>query len=877
MRLAAFLGLCLCWNIGQVLADQRDPAYGSGHHGTWITDEFGQPAYRYTGCTSEQTPCLTDDAAIHQLGNDGVNALAHGEGYVELYSARSYHRFANAYHEKDRAYAGGFGWVRDGKETWSTLWQDRPQGSRYERIFGMGYVKRTIEHHDLRLEHYIYLSEGEDAVLRERLIFTNLSSSNKSLTYFNYWDVAWWHPRRIVGIPEASAYDPAKVRTSYDSRRGLLQVISEAEPGDTERPNLWRDPVPQVSFVKYRDAKPDAFETVQQNFWGQGGREHPDAIARGSLQNGIEASGTLANQEAVLVTEKRFMLPPGGRHILDVAFGLAARNDLNEVLMRLEMEPAFTLPEIVAKWAKLVPRVNFGYAWLGRELSWSYYYLRSSVLREDYFNARVLNQGSIYLYQWGTNAGPRSTFRHLLPLIYTEPELARESLLYFLRAMKPNGEMPYATGGYGAWNTQGFIPSDHTFWLLLAAMEYVHATRDYAFLDERITYWCVEGRGRCGSASVYEALVASYLHAKNSVSTGSHGLIRLLNADWDDFIVLFSPDIITSIFHGESTMNTALALAAYPAFAELAAGRGDTATARSIQHDRDELHRAMKTQWRGDHFNRAYVYKAPNVPVELGADSVWIAANGVALGVPDLLSENESQALAVRIARDNFDPSPVGLAAIGSTQFEGGLPGTWYSLAGPTIDGLLQHGHRTLAWRIFLRQTLANHAATHPAYGYGIWTGPDMYFTPLDAAAGLGEAGATWCLPEMCMTDLPATNLFAHSEPLLSSLRIAGVRADARGLRLDPGVPGSFSWTSPGFGMIYENSTVIGWIRAIATDQVVYRVRLPQEFQTEPRVWVNGRPVVATLEEATTVSAAERHLIFTVPYQRGEYAHWIIH
>jgi hypothetical protein len=140
MRLAAFLGLCLCWNIGQVLADQRDPAYGSGHHGTWITDEFGQPAYRYTGCTSEQTPCLTDDAAIHQLGNDGVNALAHGDGYVELYSARSYHRFANAYHEKDRAYAGGFGWVRDGKETWSTLWQDRPQGSRYERIFGMGYT-----------------------------------------------------------------------------------------------------------------------------------------------------------------------------------------------------------------------------------------------------------------------------------------------------------------------------------------------------------------------------------------------------------------------------------------------------------------------------------------------------------------------------------------------------------------------------------------------------------------------------------------------------------------------------------------------------------------------------------------------------------------
>ncbi|WP_176736880.1 GH36-type glycosyl hydrolase domain-containing protein [Oligoflexus tunisiensis] len=874
LRVLAFIAAFLSTGGDRIHAgtsDWTDPAYGSGHHGSWITDEFGLPAYRYTGCTGERTPCIAGDDAIHQLGNDGVNALAHGDGYVELYSARSYHRFANAYDETARAYAGGFGWVKDGANTWSTLWKDRPHGSRYERIFGMGYFKKIIEHKNLRLEHTIYLTEGEDAVLRERLIFTNTSTQLKSITYFNYWDVAWWHPRQITEKPEASGYDPATVRTSYDAARGVIKATSQAEPGDIERPDLWRDPVPQVSFVVHLNGAPHAFETVERAFLGSGGRALPHAVARGSLQNGIDASGMLANQDAVLATEKRFVLAPGARHVLDVAFGLSPRGEEDNVLARLEQEPDFTLPRIVARWAGTIPQVHFpGYPWLRRELSWSYYYLRSSVLREEYFDARVLNQGSIYLYKWGTNSGPRSTFRHLLPLIYTDPELARESLVYFLRAMKPSGELPYSTAGYGAWNKQGFTPSDHTFWLLLAVTEYVHATRDYAFLDERIPYWCEEGRGRCGSATVYEALVAAYGYAKNVVSTGANGLVRLLNADWDDFVVLLSPDRAATIRHGESTMNTALALASYPAFANLAEMRADTATANSVRRDVDALRRAMKAQWRDDHFNRGYVYCAPDSPMELGAASVWIASNGIALGVPGLIPPRNVQALAARIERDNLDPSPVGLAAIGSSEFEGGTPGNWYSLTGPTIEGLLQHGRRALAFRLFLRQTLANHAATHPEYGYGIWTGPDMYFTPLDEQADLGKAGSTWCFPEMCMADLPATNLFAHSEPLLSSLRLAGVRADARGMLIDPGVSGPFSWVSPGYGLIHGSKAVIGWTRAIATDQVVYRVRIPAGIQTEPRVLVNGLPVVASVEW-------DRYVVFSLPLKRGTYAHWVIY
>jgi hypothetical protein len=64
-------------------------AFGSGHFGQWITDEFGLPAYRYT---SDQ---LSDPVAIspvhpqwrsatdhtHQVGNDRLIAAVSNFGY----------------------------------------------------------------------------------------------------------------------------------------------------------------------------------------------------------------------------------------------------------------------------------------------------------------------------------------------------------------------------------------------------------------------------------------------------------------------------------------------------------------------------------------------------------------------------------------------------------------------------------------------------------------------------------------------------------------------------------------------------------------------------------------------------------------------------
>jgi len=163
----AFLTLLLFWQPG--LAEGRKTGLppglvpstcGNSNFGEWITDEFGLPAFRHNGCSvdsckgegKEPGPTKT----FHQLGNGSVTARAFIDGYVELFTAKTYYRFANHYDENANAnnFAGGLGWVRVGEKVWSTLYADRPtDGSKYDRQFGMGYYKKTIEYDDLRLEH----------------------------------------------------------------------------------------------------------------------------------------------------------------------------------------------------------------------------------------------------------------------------------------------------------------------------------------------------------------------------------------------------------------------------------------------------------------------------------------------------------------------------------------------------------------------------------------------------------------------------------------------------------------------------------------------------------------------------------------------------
>ncbi|MEW6270710.1 MAG: hypothetical protein AB1689_15615, partial [Thermodesulfobacteriota bacterium] len=851
-------------------------SFGNPAFGRWVNDEFGLPAFRYDGCASGA--CSEPADAFHQIGNGEVVGVAHVDGHVELLTAKTFYRIANRHDPAQGGLAGGFGWVRDGDETWSTRYAERPEGCSYERLLGMGYAKKVIEHRGLRLEHWVYAAPGGDEALLERVVLTNLSERDKPLSYFDYWDVAWWLVRATTPVTPTSAYDPARVATSYDAARGALKAVSLAAAGDLEVPSLTDDPSPKAAFVAYLDGTPDRFDTVQDAFLGAGGARLPAAVARGELGNSLDDGGSLANERAVLATQTSFTLAPGESRELHVVYGIAPRGTEDDVIDRFRAAAPNRLPEVMAGWAARLPRVELpDERWVGREMAWSAYYLLSGMLREDYFGTRVVNQGSIYQYFWGANAGPRAALRHLLALVWIDAAAAREVLVYYLRAMRPTGELSYATAGYGGWQPFGFEPSDSGLWLLWAASEYLHVTRDLAFLDERHDWYCEQARGRCGSASAYEMLKQAYVYQADVVATGSHGLVRLLDSDWDDFLTSFSQDVDAARTEelGESTLNTALALVAYPGFASVAERRGDVAFAAAGRTAAARLAAALDAQWRGDYLNRAYVYTRDDRPLEVGAGNLWLAPNGVALlAEPPLALDRERAArLVVRMRSDLLDPSPMGLASQGSPIIQGlGTAGFWYSLAGPAIEGLARRGdvpgaHR-LAWDAFLRQTFATHAETYPGIWYGVWSGPDMYFTPLDATGG-AMPGETWCFPGvLCMRDFPIGNMFSHSEPLVGSVRLAGLRADGDGLIVDPVLPfPDFSWRSPAFSVTRHGDEIAGSVTLLGDDVLQMRVRVPADAQGA-QARVDGRTVASSLDDGL--------VRFALPARAGVPATWSV-
>ncbi|MFP5307034.1 MAG: hypothetical protein ACLGI7_14575, partial [Gammaproteobacteria bacterium] len=90
-------------------------AFGSGHFGEWITDDFGLPAYRYT-CEQTSDPKArtpvheawrTPTDHTHQVGNDRLIAASSNYGYLQVRQDEGAPKFLNDYAPERHCYGGG--------------------------------------------------------------------------------------------------------------------------------------------------------------------------------------------------------------------------------------------------------------------------------------------------------------------------------------------------------------------------------------------------------------------------------------------------------------------------------------------------------------------------------------------------------------------------------------------------------------------------------------------------------------------------------------------------------------------------------------------------------------------------------------------------
>jgi Glycosyl hydrolase 36 superfamily, catalytic domain/Glycosyltransferase family 36 len=818
--------------------DQFTPcSTASGIFGRWTHDDLGLPAYDYHldenadarasyPVSERDTEGEPIDRRDHwaAFGNQRLDALFVNDGYIEVTTEDRGVEYLNKFDRETGAYAGGFSYLSDGAETWCTAYAWRPAGARTTRRFGMGYAESSMDYRGVRELRRTTAPAGDSAVLVSDVTLRNLEDSPKHLSRWEYWDVGR-RPIEINWIVSGEVFKeaPKTARATRDGRNALFDETASWDPalerlslrrsyaGDVPRPDrdapsatdYWpNEPFLAAPFGGVSDLAID-----QASFFGGGGVAHPDVPTSGQPGEGVAAKTFSTRnglgQPLIFALKQEIDLAPGEDKTLRFVYGYAPSGE------PYPSDPAWSDPSwdprreyVDALGGKLFYFAEKSAPVLQRELAWHAYQMEASVAHRDYWQGRVVPQGSAYLYLHGADGAARDLGLFALPLVYTDPALAKDELRLYMGIQYADGRFSYAFQGHGKLDDASIhtAPSDLPIFFALALGEYLGATGDLGFLDEHAAYWPREADP---DATVMDHLIGALRQLFDVVGTGEHGLIRIGTGDWSDGIVSEAPDRTLAVEKGESVPNTQMAVAVLPRIADLIENR-EPALAQEIRDHVDGYRAALGQTWNGSFFYRCYFGDGkPRYDKTINLESqVW------ALIGESFATAGDREKLIDAIATKLDDPSPIGATLTPGSQ-------VW-----PAISALLTWGYArsdpARAWGHFTRNTMAAHALAFPEDWYGIWSGPDGVSS---------NSGWAWSSQVTPMTDFPVQNNNYHAMPMLAALRIAGIEASAEGLAIAPAIPSrSFTLKTALLDLEERSHTLSGVYRPSGAEARVVRV-----------------------------------------------------
>ena len=903
-------------------------AFGSGHFGEWFEDEHGLPAYRYT-CDQAHDPkavvptnpiwrAPTDHS--HQVGNDRLVAVASNYGYIQVRQDEGGPKFLNDYVPAHHHYAGGFGYLTDGQITLSTFYTG--EADVFERVFGIGYLRKTVQKNGYTADQVIFAPFGDDPLLVSRVTITNGTKKTANLRWIEYWGCQQYQfshrsqvlatlsrgKRQVMDLRREFAARFAHQYRVLDDRSGLvnekkfqgytssdrstwrmsqflLATVARKATGGALKPPVkeaWLEDLnPPPTFLVSLNAPADGFLTDEAAFFGKGGVTAPDL-----LPASLPAQLSSPDSGIALLLERRIDLAPGESRTLYFAYGYLPQGvELKPLLDKYRNDLPGLWKRSSEAWK--LDRISLDVPdepWVRRELLWHNYYLRSNLTFDSFFQEHILSQGHVYQYVIGFQGAARDPLQHALPFVYSRPEIVREVLRYTLKEILPDGEIPYGVTGHGMRMAVPFRPSDQELWLLWLASEYVLATRDTEFLDEQLPTFPLYGP-KASHATVRELLARCYRHLTRVTGTGRHGLMRLSNGDWNDGAVVgFVPkDQHEEVrLHGESTLNAAFATYTLDLYARMLTFTGEGALAAETTGWAEGQRKAVREQWTGKWFRRGWLNEKLGW---IGENEMWLEPQPWAI-IGKAATLEQTEQLVDNINELMRKPSPIGAMLMSRTLKEiATRPGTltnaavWPSINGTLIWALAQVDGK-LAWDEWKKNSLAVHAEVYPDVWYGIWSGPDTYNSSFSKYAGQtffdekalqgGESesplgsGVNW-------TDFPVMNMHPHAWPLYDTVKLIGAEFTPQGLILSPVLPQDvYRFGSPLLGLEKSNKGYAGWYAPLKAGTWQVSLNLPeQERGRFTQLEVNG-------QERPLQVNAEGQIQFAGDSVPGQPLHWLI-
>lgn len=854
--------------------------YGSGNFGTWHADSFGLPAYQYTvdeqvDPIAKQTELNGGTTTWHQVGNDYNHAFATNHGYTQLWSQARTYQWANYYEPSAKHYSGGFGYLRVGDQTISTLYDDRPSGASTVRDFGVGYFHHSVSTGAVGIDEYVYAPFGSDPVLLHDVTITNSTSQPLDTDWYEYWDV---NPTMQPGLPGYGPRPRGTAGAVYDAKSHLLSVAQLPDMGDANPHTT--DTNPLSIFAEPVDGTPvSGYETSVSQFFGSGSRGAPAEVASGHLSDtltGPWVAGEVNWGNTLFAYQSPVSIAPGQSVTLRYVYGMAHPDQIAGVV-RDAGSPADQLAASEAQWSRWLPEAYFpADPWLSRELQWDAYMVRSrSTPEEECGGLPILSQGGGYQYDTGDQDAYRDPLQHMLPMVYADPSLARGVIEYSAREQTiGTGAIPYAMQSLCTPYYFGGESDDLDLWLLLSAAEYGLSSRDMRFFDQSVPY-----AGGAGSDTLWNHLKLAWWHQENVIGRGIHGLPNGGTlGDWADFSA--ETNQMT-----ESTLVAAQLAYVYPYMQQLAQLKGDTTFATQLGASARSIRAALAKQWEpGGWYNRGYSGTQP-----IGNTEIWALAQPWALlsGVPAASQAAQvvanfrrhltgvgapggpskiGSALVPEPADDSANPSS-NLYSTPAGQTVGDAVAAWFAIDDPmawaygTVDSEVPNAD-AYAWDELTRNTLAALATAHPNHWDGIISTDDVcavWWTPGPYECGVLDGGNF----NTQIMHQPAWGLF-------SLLKLTGVQPTATGYLIAPHIAQQ-GWylRLPDVGVAQSPGLLRGYVTVQAPTTLTMQVRVPAEMAGPSlKVYADGRAVAFQLSGDTVV--------FPLPAVAGQPADWAV-
>jgi hypothetical protein len=885
---AAGVALASRLNAAGIWQPQREGKrgdYGSGRFGVWIDDEFGLPAYRYTtnqttdphAVTNVLPGVLAKTEHIHQVGNDRIIAIASNYGHVRVRQDEGCPKFLNDVDAETSQFGGGLGWLVDGDEVLSTYYDG---GDReFERIFGIGYFRKRVEGKNCSIDQIILAPFGDDPVLVSQATITNQSDAAKTVRWVEYWgcqpfqfsyraalegasnpkattelrrDLGRRFGHQVAQVADGKGLIEAKhfngrspeeekrwdrVKTYLNSGANPFQApVAELRPGtDFESLDL-----PQTFLVSL-DGAPSGFSSDAAAFFGAGGPENPAGMKK-SLAGGLGDSGTHTG----LLIERTLHLAPKQSQTISFLYGyLPSGFTLDTLVSKYEASKGTLLQHSSKEWKRRGMRFDVpAEPWVKRESTWNHYYLRSSQTYDDFFGEHILNQNGYYQYTMGFQGAARDPLQHSMPFLFSDPEIVKSVLRYTLKEVRDDGSLPYGIVGHGVVAPMASDnASDLPMWLLWLASEYVLATRDTDFLNEKIPTLLSATAGR--TETVRNLLERCYRHQIKNVGVGEHGIMRMLVDDWNDgLIYTFAMSAFKQCEEtSESVLNSAMAAWVFNYYGRMLDYAGGAPSfAKEVRRSAEQHRDATAAQWNGKWFKRAWLGQKLGW---VGDNTLWIEPQPWAM-LSGATTEEQTRELA-RTIDQQLRRGPLGAAQMADgpethSTHQGDIGSLeagaiWPSL-NQTLVWALMSVDPAMAWEEWKRNTLARHAEAYPDLWYGIWSGNDSWNSWLSKHPGAAASEVYFH-----GIDFPALNVHSHACSLYSASKLLGLEFTGAGMKLNLALPvQKYSFDSPLLGVVRTGDSYEGWYAPSRSGEWTIKIGLPaEEAKKLSHVEVNGK------------------------------------